>query len=109
MPDVIISIIPSIASSKSSYLVNEVLNALTGYYELLADTPVLNYLRLQEFISLELADVKDLTKVINRDYIGVICYSLNHNYLSFFNMGVILYINNLVTLSYIAPDRKSVV
>lgn len=86
MSDVIISTIPSIASSKSSYLVNEVLNALTGYYELLADTPVLNYLRLQEFISLELADVKDLTKVINRDYIGIICYFLNHNLVLSYNI-----------------------
>ena len=82
MSDVLIGIIPSTASIRSSYLVNEALNALTGYYELLADTPVLNYLRLQEFISLELADVKDLTKIINRDYVRVICYFLNHNYLS---------------------------
>ena len=86
MPDVIISIIPSIASSKSSYLVNEVLNALAGYYELLADTPVFDNLFLQKFISLELADVKDLTKVINRDYVRVICYFLNHNLVLSYNI-----------------------
>lgn len=86
MPDVIISIIPSIASSKSSYLVNEVLNALAGYYELLADTPVLDNLFLQKFIRFDFTDVKDLTKVINRDYVRVICYFLNHNLVLSYNI-----------------------
>ena len=84
--NVIIGIIPSTASSKNSYLVNEVLNALAGYYELLADTPVLDNLFLQKFISFDFTDVKDLTKVINRDYVRVIRYFLNHNLVLSYNI-----------------------
>lgn len=86
MSDVLIGIIPSTASIRSSYLVNKVLNALAGYYELLADTPVLDNLFLQKFISFDFTDVKDLTKVINRDYVRVIRYFLNHNLVLSYNI-----------------------